>query len=57
MVESLLLAQVMILGAWDQVLHQAPCSVGSLLVPLPMSPNKFFKKWGQECMQQVISVV
>ena len=27
-------AQVAILGSWDQVLHQALCLVGSLLLPL-----------------------
>ena len=30
------LAQVMILGSWNQALHQVPCSVGSLLLPLPL---------------------
>ena len=30
------LAQVMILGTWDQVLNWAPCSAGSLL---PASPS------------------
>ena len=34
-VEHLPLAQVMILGSWDQVPHWAPCSVESLLLPLP----------------------
>ena len=29
-------AQVMILGSWDQVPHQAPCSAGSLLLSLPL---------------------
>ena len=29
-------AQVMIPGPWDQALHQAPCSTGSLLLPLPL---------------------
>ena len=33
-VEHLPLAQVMILGSWDRVLHQAPCKE---LLPLPMS--------------------
>ena len=28
-------AQVMIPGSWDPVLHQGPCSVGALLLPLP----------------------
>ena len=34
-VEHLPLAQGMILGSWDQVLHRLP--TGSLLLPLPMS--------------------
>ena len=29
------LAQVIIPGTWDQALHGAPCSSGSLLLPLP----------------------
>ena len=29
-------AQVMIPGFWDQVPHWAPCSVGGLLLPLPI---------------------
>ena len=29
-------AQVMILGSWDTAPHQAPCTVGSLLLPLPL---------------------
>ena len=52
-------AQVMIPGSWDQVLHWAPCSVESPLLPLPAAPpavlslslcrslsltNKIFKK-------------
>ena len=37
MVEHLPLAQGVIPGSRDQVLHWAPCSVGSLLLPLPMS--------------------
>ena len=37
-VEHLPLAQVMIPGSWDQALSQAPCSVGSLLLPLPLPP-------------------
>ena len=36
-VTRLPLAQVMIPGFWDQTLHQAPGSVGSLLLPLPLS--------------------
>ena len=31
--------QVMIPGSWDQVLHRAPCLVGSLLLPLPATPS------------------
>ena len=52
------LAQVMILGSWNQAPHQAPCSAGSLLLHLPLSAaasayalsfslcqiNKIFKK-------------
>ena len=30
-------AQVMISGSWDGAAHWAPCSVGSLLLPLPLS--------------------
>ena len=52
---SVSLAWVVILGSWDQVRHQAPCSVGSLLLPLPLPLpaahvhslsllNKFFLK-------------
>ena len=33
---SLPSAQVMIPGSGDQALHQAPCSVESLLFPLPL---------------------
>ena len=29
-------AQVMISGSWDGALHQAPCSVGSLILLLPL---------------------
>jgi len=29
-------AQVMIPGSWDQAPHRAPCSAGSLLLPLPL---------------------
>ena len=29
-------AQVMIPGSWDGALHWAPCSPGSLLLPLPL---------------------
>ena len=29
-------AQVMIPGYWDRVPHRAPCSAGSLLLPLPL---------------------
>ena len=35
-VDHLPLAQGMILGSWDRVLHQAPQG-GSLLLPLPVS--------------------
>ena len=34
-VKCLLLAQVMIPGSWDRALSWAPCSAGSLLLPLP----------------------
>ena len=34
LVKGLPLAQVMILGSWDQALNWAPCSVGSLFLPL-----------------------
>ena len=38
-VKHLPLAQVMITGSWDQApCHRAPCSVGSLLLPLPLPP-------------------
>ena len=33
--------QVMILESWDQALGQAPCSVGSLLLPLPLLLHTF----------------
>ena len=36
-VQRLSWAQVVIPGSWDRVLHQGTCSVGSLLLPLPMS--------------------
>ena len=35
-VEHLPSAQVMILGSWDQTPPWAPCSGGSLLLPLPL---------------------
>ena len=41
------LAQVMIPRFWDQAPDQAPCSVGSLLFLLPLSPtyaHSLFKK-------------
>lgn len=31
-------AQVMVPVSWDRVRHWAPCSAGSLLLPLPASP-------------------
>ena len=35
-------AQAMIAGSWDRAPHQALCSVGSLLLPLPAAlPNYF----------------
>jgi len=37
-VKRLPLAQVMIPESWDQVPHWAPCSGGSLLLPLPAAP-------------------
>ena len=37
-VKRLPLAQVMILLSWDQALHGAPCSAGSLLLPLLPPP-------------------
>ena len=36
-VKHLPLAKVMILRSWNRVPHWAPCSVGSLLLPLPPS--------------------
>ena len=45
-VKHLPLAQVMIPRSWDQASHRAPCSVGSLLLPLPLLLfliNKIFK--------------
>ena len=30
------MAQVVIPGSWDRVPHRAPCSAGSLLLPLPL---------------------
>ena len=38
LVKYLPLAQVMIPGSWDGVPHWAPCSVRSLLLPLPATP-------------------
>ena len=53
-VKHLPLAQAMILGSWDRVLSWDPCSVESLLHPLPLplsllvlslsQINKIFKK-------------
>ena len=37
LVKQLPLAQVMIPASWDRVPHRAPCSAGSLLLPLPGS--------------------
>ena len=37
-VKHLSSAQVMISGSWDGVFHQALCSAGSLLLPLPTTP-------------------
>ena len=34
-------AQVMIPGSWDQVAHQAPCSMGSLLLSLPAPSSAY----------------
>ena len=52
LVEHLLSSQVMIPESWDQVLHWAPCSAGSLPLPLLLPPsaptlsqiNKILKK-------------
>ena len=38
-VKHLPFALVIIPGSWDGVLHWAPCSVGSLLLPLPAVPS------------------
>ena len=38
-VKHLSLAQVIIPGSWDQVPHQDPFSVESLLLPLPAAPR------------------
>jgi len=35
-IERLPSAQVMIPRSWDQAPHWAPCSAGSLLLPLPL---------------------
>ena len=32
-------AQVIVPGSWDPALHQAPCSLVSLLLPLPAAPH------------------
>ena len=37
-VKRLPLAQVMIPESWDQALHRAPCSEGSLFLPLSLTP-------------------
>ena len=52
LVKHLPSAQAMIPGSWNQVLHRAPCSVGSLLLLPPAYTcelclsqiNKIFKK-------------
>ena len=36
LVKRLPSAQVMIPASWDRVPHRAPCSAGSLLLPLPL---------------------
>ena len=36
LVKHLLSAQVMIPESWDRALHQAPCSLGTLLLSLPL---------------------
>ena len=36
LVKCLLSAQVMISGSWDRALRRAPCSLGSLLLPLSL---------------------
>ena len=36
-VKRLPTTQIMIPGSWDRALHWAPCSAGSLLLPLPLS--------------------
>ena len=36
LVKQLPSAQVMISASWDRVPHWAPCSAGSLLLPLPL---------------------
>ena len=43
-VQHLPSAQVMIPGSWSQAPHRAPCSVGSLLLPLPLPPLLLFLK-------------
>lgn len=35
-VKHLPAAKLMVPGSWDQVQHWAPCSTGSLLLPLPL---------------------
>ena len=41
LVEHLPQTQVMILGFWDQASHQVPCSMGSLLLPLPLPASPY----------------
>lgn len=38
LVKRLPLAQVVVPGSWNRVLHRAPCSTGGLLLSLPLFP-------------------